>query len=143
MAPSDRQPFPKPLSPERLAHLRTAAEVGQRLAMLGGHTVQLLPAELAALIDRDEASVLDVVKLALAGLCSCERVGCVHDAIRGELAKQERSGKFAGPAPVDLALAGTLRALLGTIGVAPPETWVTGAAKALAQVAELAGRRAS
>lgn len=70
----------KPLTSERLDHLRIRAGIAER--MPGQNTVQLDPHELQALLDRDAASVMDVVKIALAGQCSCHAVGCVHDSIR-------------------------------------------------------------
>lgn len=41
----------KPLDSERLKHLRTAAEVGMRMSALQPHTVQVIPDELASMIE--------------------------------------------------------------------------------------------
>ncbi len=72
----------KVLTSAALEHYRTAAIVGQRLGGLHPHTVHVKPDELAALVDRYTDGLVDEVKIAIAGQCSCHEPGCLHDLIR-------------------------------------------------------------
>lgn len=72
----------KILDPQRLEHYRIAAMVGQRLAGVRPHTVHVVPDDLAALVDRYTDGLVDEVKLAIAGQCSCPSEDCLHDRIR-------------------------------------------------------------
>ncbi len=56
----------------------------QQLARLPGQstTVNVAPDDLAALVDRYTDGLVDEVKIAIAGQCSCHEAGCLHDLIR-------------------------------------------------------------
>lgn len=72
----------KVIDPQKLEHYRVAAMIGQRLAGVKPHTVHVVPDDLAALVDRYTDGLVDEVKIAMAGQCSCHGAGCLHDRIR-------------------------------------------------------------